>query len=199
MISSTVCGSVVDVETIDCLRTGTVVTSCGGNPERKPNRRDRRRARRGKLREEGGNDADVGHDDPIRTNDDPSEATPVIPRSQFQPPLLPSNPQPCMTSIPLVVTTDNRTTSNGDLCATFNRVLGSRSSASLRNNMALGAGMFELHVRLLRLGSGKITSCNLMVEVLSASVALGVVSGAARVAAADKLAAVTASMPCSKT
>jgi hypothetical protein len=75
------------------------------------------------------------------------------------------------------VTTENLTKSRGDLCAAFNRSIG-----HLRNPNALGAGSFEIRVRLSRLVTSPEVFCNLGISVSSRSVGLGVANGGAKVA-----------------
>jgi len=82
---------------------------------------------------------------------------------------------PCATSTPIVVTTENLTRYRSDLCGAFNRSL-----KQLRNANALGAGDFEVRVRLAKLVESPKITCNLAISVSSKAEVLASASGGAK-------------------
>ncbi len=88
----------------------------------------------------------------------------------------PGVPVPCITTIPIVVTTQNLTDSRGDLCAAFNQ-----SIKRLPNTTALGAGNFEIRVRLWKLDASPDVVCHLGISVSANSAGIGQMSGGAKV------------------
>lgn len=92
------------------------------------------------------------------------------------PPAVVSVPRPCVTPLPVAVTTENLTKTRGDLCAAVNRSIGSLPRAT-----GLGAGGFELGVKLTRLaGEQAAIACTISIALSSRSVALGSATGGAK-------------------
>jgi hypothetical protein len=92
-------------------------------------------------------------------------------------------PQSFPTALPIVVTAENLTRSQGDLCAAF-----VRSISKLQNTNTLGVGGFEVHVQLSKLASSPDVSCKLSISVLSNGSYLASASGSAKASVSGRYA-----------